>query len=192
MQAAVVYDNGGPNTNNGYYIYGSQSTADDFTLSTNALIARVGFYFQNYDGITGWNQDIQYSFRSDNGGVPDVELVSGAGQNVSSVDSGQPWCCGGNAYLVTFDLVTPFAATAGTTYWLQLSGATGGDYAWWVTTAPNSTNIGYSLGSPTYEQFAFYLDDTAASTVPEPASFGVMGAGVALLAVARRRFVRAR
>ena len=103
--AAIVFDNGGPNTSNGWSVLGSNSTADNFSIASNTTIGSVGFYFQNYNGIAGWNQDIQYAFLADSGGSPGSVLASGAGQNVVAVDSGQAWCCGGgNAYLVTFNL----------------------------------------------------------------------------------------
>ena len=140
-KAAVVFDNGGPDTNNGYWIDGSNSTADNFSVASNASIGSVGFYFQNYNGIAGWNQDITYEFLTDNGGSPNTLLASGAGQNLVAVDSGQPWCCGGNAYLVTFDLVNPFLASAGTPYWLRLSGATGAPSAWWVTSPGSGSSL---------------------------------------------------
>lgn len=184
--AATVFDNGGPNTSNGWGIKGSDSTADNFSVAANSAIGSVGFYFQNYNGITGWNQDIQYAFLADNGGTPGSVLASGAGQNVVAVDSGQPWCCGGgNAYLVTFDLISAFNAVAGTPYWLRLGGATGpANSAWWVT----SSGTGASLpGSSRGPEFAFYLNDSAASGVPEPGSLALLGLGGSALALLRRR-----
>ena len=183
--AAIVFDNGGPNTSNGWSILGSNSTADNFSIGSNTAIGSVGFYFQNWNGITGWNQDIQYAFLADNSGSPGSVLASGAGQNLVVVDSGQPWCCGGgNAYLVTFNLMNSFNVAAGTPYWLQLSGATGGGAAWWVT----SNGTGASLpGSTRGEEFAFYLNDSSTSGVPEPGSLALLGLGGSALAVLRRR-----
>ena len=184
--AAVVFDNGGPDTVNGYYIDGANSTADNFMVASNTAIGSVGFYFQNYNGIAGWNQDITYEFLTDNGGLPDTVLASGAGQNLVAVDSGQPWCCGGgNAYLVTFDLVNPFLATAGTPYWLRLGGATGAPSAWWVTTQGSGSSLQGSTWGP---EFAFFLnDDGSASGVPEPSSLALFALGGSALAVRRRR-----
>ena len=180
----IVFDNGGPNTVNGWSVLGSNSTADNFSLASNTTIGSVGFYFQNYNGIAGWNQDIQYAFLADSVSPCNV-LASGAGQNVVAVDSGQPWCCGGgNAYLVTFNLLNPFNVAAGSPYWLQLSGATGGSAAWWVT----SNGTGVSLpGSTRGPEFAFYLNDSGTSGVPEPGSLALLGLGGSALAVLRRR-----
>lgn len=186
-QAGIVYDNGGPNTENGYGIYGANSTADDFTLDSAASITGVGFYFQNFQGITDWNQDINYNLYADDSGLLGILLASGAGQNVVATDSGSPWCCGGNAYLVTFNLQSAFAAAAGTTYWLELTGASGpaGD-AYWVTTDANSTNSGVVGGSPTGYEFAFYLTNDELSAVPEPSTLGIVGLSVLALPMIRR------
>lgn len=125
-QTGIIYDNGGPNIQNGFSVL----SPADFMLASGSSIYWVGFYFQNYSGITGWNQDIMYALFSDNAGVPGTLLASGPGQNLTAVDSDLPWCSGGgNAYLVTFDLVSPFSAQAGVTCWLGLGGATGGSAA---------------------------------------------------------------
>ena len=199
--AAPIYDNGLPDTRNGYGILGSEATADDFTLAGNASIYGITFYFQNYQGITGWSQDIDYAFRADNGGQPAAgpALASGSGLNVTAVNSGLPWCCPGapdgeNAYLVTFDLESPFNASGGTTYWLELSGATSSNgYAWWVSAPDNSTPSGWygSVGSMDGQpglQFAFSLHGApfGPTQVPEPATFALIGLGGLAMAVVRR------
>ncbi|MEQ1884955.1 MAG: PEP-CTERM sorting domain-containing protein [Bryobacteraceae bacterium] len=196
--ATTLFDNGGPDTSNGYNINGSSSTADDFSIGGGGAIASVGFYFQNYNGIAGWNQDITYRFRADSAGQPGSVLASGSGQNLLAVDSGLPWCCGGgNAYLVTFDLTSAFVAAAGTTYWLELTGATGSVNAWWVTAPSNGTSLGfYNIGSG-YEnsnnQFAFFLSDTpTGSQVPEPSSVVLSSLGLIAVGALRIRAQRAK
>jgi hypothetical protein len=200
LQAGVIYDNGGPNTDNGYSIKDGASVADDFTLTNSSAIAAVGFYFQNYNGITGWNQDVIYAFRADNGGSPGNVLATGAGANLVAVDSGLPWCCGGgNAYLVTFDLQAPLLATSGVRYWLELTGATGSaGSAWWVTADANSTLNGLIRNGPQGQwndygaHFAFYLMDDGqgplpGGEIPEPGTSLLLGLGLAAVAAFRLR-----
>jgi hypothetical protein len=179
--AAVVYDNGLPNTSNGYSIAGGNVTRDNFSLGTSADITGVTFYFQNYNGITGWNQDISYQFSSDVGGSN--ILASGTGQNVTPTDSGLPWCCaGGNAWRVDFQLESAFTAVAGTTYWLGLTGATGASAAWWVTT--NYVD-GSNRGGV---DFAFALNDNLSiSPVPLPAGMPLLIGALGMAALVRRR-----
>ncbi len=183
-QAAIIYDNGGPNTENGWSILGSNQINDNFSLSGTQSIRSVGFYFQNYDGITGWNQDISYNIYADNNGVTGNLIASGAGQNVTPTDSGLPWCCGGNAWLVEFDLVSTVTLAAGN-YWLGLTGASStNNAAWWVTT---NYIDGSSIGGV---DFAYYLDSSRVSAIPVPAAVWLFASGLMGLAgVARRRQV---
>ena len=180
--ATVVYDNGLPNTSNGYSIHNGNLVTDNFMLSSSADITGVSFYFQNYSGISGWNQDISYQFSSDVGGT--IVLASGSGQNVTPTDSGLPWCCGGgNAWRVDFELESAFTALAGTTYWLGLTGATGGGAAWWVTanTVDGNSNIGG-------RDFAFSLnDDLALAPVPLPAGLPLLIGALGMATLLRRR-----
>lgn len=105
----TVYDNGGPNKDAGYGISDQYSAMDDFMIPLGAEITSVGFYFQNYRGITGWGYDISYIIRANENDLPGDILASGDGLNVNAVDSGLMWCCvGGTAWLVTFDLESPF------------------------------------------------------------------------------------
>ena len=182
--AALIYDNGGPSTQNGYSILNSNVTADDFSLTGTYDINSVGFYFQNYQGISGWNQDITYNFYNDNGGSLGSLIATGSGQNVTPTDSGLPWCCGGgNAWLVTFNLESTLSLSSGG-YWLGLTGATGTSNAWWVTT---STGNGLINGSRITYDFAYYLDGELTSrSVPEPSSLALLALGFLGVKLARR------
>lgn len=186
--AGVVYDNGGPNRSNGYSIHGSEHTYDDFLIADGAAVTGVGFYFNNYTGVTGWDGNVNYQILSDSSGAPGSVLASGAAQNVASSDSGLPWCCAGqgsvDAFLVTFDLQSAFAAQAGTRYWLDLSGATGSNpAAWWVTANANGTP-----GGTAGNDFAFYLTDGGGGgDAPEPATMTMLALGCAAIGLAKLR-----
>jgi hypothetical protein len=180
--AGLIYDNGGPDTSNGFSIAGSNEVVDDFILTNAFDINSVGFYFQNFDGITGWNQDITYSVYNDNSGSKGSLISTGAGQNVIAVDSGLAWCCNnGHAWLVTFDLDSSLSLNAGH-YWLGLSGATGTGPEFWLTTSgitgykgPGGGDLAYSLHG-----------DVGSTDVPEPSTLAIFALG--LMGLASRRF----
>lgn len=169
--ASIVYDNGLPDTTNGHSILNNNKVKDEFILSDAATISSIGFYFQNYNGITGWNQDVAYNFYSSNSTL----IASGSGQNVVAVDSGLNWCCGGgNAWLVTFNLESTLSLTSGD-YFLELTGATGtATSAWWVTSNGQQN------------EHAFYLEGNT-SPVPVPAAVWLLGTGLIGLISMRRK-----
>ncbi|AOW77657.1 hypothetical protein A3Q34_12825 [Colwellia sp. PAMC 20917] len=178
--AGLIYDNGGPSTYSAYSI-GSSETADDFILATAYDINSVEFYFQNFNGITGWGQDITYSFYNDNSGSIGSLIATGNGQNVTAVDSGLAWCCGGNAWEVNFDLASTISLNAGH-YWLGLTGASGSS-PWWVTTSAISGYSGKINGSTVANDFAFSL---SSQDVPEPSTLAIFALG--MIGLASRRF----
>lgn len=191
-QATVVYNNGAPNSSSG-----NDATAwlqaENFSIAGGAVINHATVYLAGVGGIGSWDGTLNYYFFSNAGGQPGALLASGSGTNVATADTGNPWCCGGNAFAFDFD-VNPFAAAAGATYWfgIHTSSDFNRDDIYWVTTNANSANGMESAGGTMNnwynngQEHAFSLAGN--NRVPEPGTMFLMAAG-AFAAFARRRKV---
>ncbi len=188
--AAIVYDNGAPDTNSG-----NDAThwvqAEDFTLGSTTNLQSAVVYLGGFGGLGNWDGNLNWWIFDDAGG-PGTVLASGSAMP-TAVDSGNPWCCGGNAYAVEFSL-GGFTATAGTTYWLGFHAQDNSNWArsdiYWVTTAGNNTATGHESEDGTFNNWsdnssehAFYLN----SAVPEPATWAMLIAGFGLVGASLRR-----
>lgn len=168
--------------------------ADDFTLPVNELIRSVS-WLGNYafDGTAPAVDDFQIRFYADAAGAPGALLQSFAvGDAVARAAVGMlgPFI----TYGYTADLGGGFGAAAGTTYWLVIANETTGDndnWYWAVQTGPGgnvhlSVNDGGSWSPSLAPAESDFILDSENVSVPEPASFLLVGIGVAA-AVRRKR-----
>ena len=155
-------------------------TADNFILSTNAIITDVHWWGHLNSG----GSNFTFTFYADNGGVPGAILDSSGGSlSITTVNVGS------GLDPVTFyssDLVSPFSAAACTSYWLSVfDQATDASWLWLsANNAGDGAATESTSGPPWVSQasnMAFEL------TAPEPASMALLGVGLAGLGVIRRR-----
>ena len=186
--AVPTFDaNGNPDVQNGTSMIGGLAPANDFEFGQTTSITSVRFW--TLEGITSsWDPEaLIYVFFADDGGTPGNPI---AGDNAGDPPTGSgsyskqalgtlnipglgdsPY----TQYQYDFDLVTPFAATAATRYWLglYLGSLSTGDILWQYTTnafgaLPRANRDNASPGSPDYF-FETVPEETAFVLNPAPA-----------------------
>ena len=203
-----------PNYPGPYSSFNSQKTTtlnnmafDNFTLASASTVLNVSWQGQYRPTNNGGLEpaptatDFLVEFWSDSGGVPGVVLSSAmytvAQTNETRIGSALFGPVAGvtsTAGIYSYSLnITPFAAAAGTQYWLMIQAQTGStnNPAWgWLSGGVGGSTYqvltngtaGFTNGNRT-----FALDD-AVAPVPEPASLVLLGAGlVGIAAILRRR-----
>ncbi len=168
-------------------LFPENRAADNFALASDDIIGSVQFWGLWLNNVTG-AENFTAVIYDDAAGSPGSVIATVALVNTTSTLTGAD-VLGLDEYLHTADLATPFAVTAGTTYYLSIfndSGlGDGGTWAWGTSDAEAngwlSTDFGVSFDNDTrIGGNAFRLVN-----IPSPASAALVG--INALVVARRR-----
>ena len=195
--AGMIFDNGMPNGVNGDELT-IFVESEDFTLASSYSLTGVRFWAFEGEDSGAYLGSVAWSIYADNAGTPGAILYSGTATPYSVADDPAAGCCGLQEGLQLDFLAGAIPLAGGTTYHLGLHNGpltvTNGLF-FWSTTNGNGSPTGLRQASPfgssgwvdTGNEHAFQLFGEPES-VPEPATFGLLGAGLlGLAAFARRR-----
>ena len=165
------------------------TTYDNFTLpnlSTVTDVSWTGLYSGTISPIAGFT----LQFYSDNGGVPGLSVYSTyitGTANETDIGSFN----GFESYTYAATLGSSFTALGGTQYWLSIVPDLGYPPQWFWATGTGGDGAGYQVfqgtGAASTHDMAFSLSGLA---TPEPFTFGMMGLGLAGIALAKFRRAR--
>jgi len=166
----------------GYYssTLGDFLQYDDFVVGANSTVTSVSWWGVDISELlpgstinpTSFTVSI---FADDGNNAPGTELsvaTIGNSGNASVVGSLQ----GLSLFQYSGSLTTPFAAIAGTKYWIGITDPTdNGNWFWATGSGPNGSHFGIILGdaSPLNDDMAFTLGGVTAA-VPEPSSTALL------------------
>ena len=208
---SIIYDNGGPSSLSVPSDLDELTVitdislpliiADDFVLDDDMILTDVHWWGTYWlDGSpTPATDDFRVElFAGEPDGTPATSpLASFAVGDIGRTDTGNTDFQGNAIYAYSVDLDTPVALAGGTEYYLSVVNNTANSTALWAWSATDSLdNLGYFLRNEDSEpwvatvvpsNFAFNLTGTV---VPEPASFTLIGLGLAAIALRRRRTYR--
>jgi hypothetical protein len=158
---------------------------DNFTLSAASSVTGLGwvgsYFFGSSGGINGFLVEIW----GDSAGVPGSNLftatVSGNANETSlgNDSNGDP------TFIYNASLATPFAAAAGTSYWLSIQPTLAGTSQWGWENGTGGDGTAYQVffGSPTVISndltFSLNSDGGGSVSVPEPGTATLLLLGLA-------------
>src|SRR6185437_9686455 len=172
MQAAIVYDNGGPAAPDEFTDIGSEMTrwieADNFSLATTDTITGVEFWELDREDLSSYQGSISWFIYADNSGAPGTVLDSGSVVPTRTA-TGFVYQSVFTEFDTTFS-IPAFTATGGTTSWLGLHNGpttfdTNEQFFWELTnggSAPANHDFDLTTSGPWNESFlelAFNLSD---------------------------------
>lgn len=188
--SAQLYDNGGPNFQNGNEMT-NWVQAEDFVLGSPGIAGGASFNLLTFGGLGSWDGSTgQWQIYGDAGGNPDAgnQIAGGAMQGVSVNGLGNQ--NGFDFFDVSFGFGQNVHLDAGSKYWLALHLTN--DYQnrydlYWGTTDFNGTQTGHESQFGTLDNWADNGQEHSfvLNGVPAPGAAGLLG--LAGLVAGRRR-----
>jgi hypothetical protein len=171
----IIYDNGGPNQQNGNEMT-EWIQAEDFNLSADSTLTIVNFWDIEVPGGAAYQGEIDWTLYADAGGMPGAAFASGAAVGGDVTRTFIQCCVLGlyDEYSNSFNISPGVPLTAGTTYWLGLHNGpltfTTRSEFYWETTNFNGTFAGHEDQAPfdgvwfdNAEEHAFNLEGTTST-----------------------------
>ncbi len=168
---------------------GNFATAyDNFTLPSLSSVATVSWVGEYFNGTIAPISGFTLQFYSDNAGIPGASVystfIAGTANETDIGGTG----LGDEAYSYSANLGTAFTALGGVQYWLSIVPDLGFPPQWGWSTGTGGDGASYQVflgtGAAKTGDLTFELDGLA---IPEPLTFGLIGFGLAGIALVKFR-----